>query len=72
MSLGWNALAGYWTINAFNAGRVFDGIVVGELVWLRFYRGSIQNAGEFAVEKNLEVADKTLRFLQNEYTGIKP
>jgi tetratricopeptide (TPR) repeat protein len=72
MSLGWNALSGYWTINSFSAGRVFDGIVVGELVWLRFYRGSIENSGEFAVEKNLEVANKTLRFLQNEYTGIKP
>jgi hypothetical protein len=72
MSLGWNALSGYWTINSFNAGRIFDGIVVGELVWLRFYRGGIQNAGEFAIEKNLEIANKTLLFLQNEYTGIKP
>ena len=72
MSLGWNALSGYWTINSFNAGRIFDGIVVGDLVWLRFYRGSIQNAGDFAIEKNLEIANKTLRFLQNDYTGIKP
>jgi hypothetical protein len=72
MSLGWNALAGYWTINSFIEKRAFDGIVIGELVWLRFYRGAIQNAEEFAVEKNLEIANKSLRFLQNEYKGIKP
>jgi len=72
MSMGWNALSGYWTINSISAGRVFDGIVVGGLLWFRFYRGSIQNAEEFAVERNLEVANKTLLFLQNEYKGIKP
>ncbi len=72
MSLGWNLLSGYWTINSFVENRVFDGIVVGELVWLRFYRGAIQNAEEFAFEKNLEVSNKSLRYLQNEYKGIKP
>lgn len=72
MSLGWNALAGYWTINSFVNNRVFDGIVIGELVWLRFYRGAIQNAGDYAAEKNLEIANKSLRYLQNEYKGIKP
>ena len=72
MSLGWNALAGYWTINSFIEKRAFDGIVVGELVWLRFYRGAIQNADEIAIAKNLETSNKSLRFLQNEYKGIKP
>lgn len=72
MSIGWNALAGFWTLNAFAANRVFDGIVVGELVWLRFYRGSIENGEQFAIDKNLEIANKSLRFLQNEYKGIKP
>ncbi len=72
MSLGWNVLAGYWTINSFLENRALDGVVVGELVWLRFYRGAIQNAGNFAVEKNLEIANKSLRFLQNEYKGTKP
>jgi tetratricopeptide (TPR) repeat protein len=72
MSLGWNLLAGYWTVNSFIEDRVFDGIVVGELVWLRFYRGAIQNAETFAIEKNIEVANKSLRYLQNEYKGIKP
>ena len=72
MSLGWNTLTGYWTINSFIEKRAFDGIVVGELLWLRFYRGAIQNAEDFAVEKNLEIANKSLRFLQNEYKGIEP
>lgn len=72
MSLAWNAAAGYWTISAFTSNRIFDGFVVGELVWFRFYRGSIQNAEEFAVQKNIDIANKSLRYLQNEYKGIKP
>ena len=72
MSAGWNLLAGYWTMNSFAENRAFDGIVVGELVWLRFYRGAIQNAEEFAVEKNLKISNQSLRYLQNEYKGIKP
>jgi tetratricopeptide (TPR) repeat protein len=72
MSLAWNVAAGYWTINAFNSDRIFDGIAVGELVWLRFYRGSIQNAEEFAIQKNIDIANKSLRYLQNEYMGLKP
>lgn len=72
MSLGWNLLSGYWTVNSFIEDRVFDGVVAAELVWLRFYRGAVQNAEEFAIEKNLEVSNKSLRYLQNEYKGIKP
>ena len=72
MSLAWNLVAGYFTVNAFVANRAFDGIVIGELVWLRFYRGNIENAKNFAVEKNLEVSNKALKFLQNEYRGLKP
>lgn len=72
MSLAWNLAAGYFTVNAFVANRAFDGIVIGELVWLRFYRGNIENAENFAVEKNLEVSNKALIFLQNEYRGLKP
>lgn len=72
MSLAWNVAAGYWTINAFTSNRIFDGFVVGELVWFRFYRGAIQNAEEFAVQKNIDIANKSLRYLQNEYKGIKP
>ncbi len=72
MSFAWNLAAGYFTVNAFVANRAFDGIVIGELVWLRFYRGNIENAKTFALEKNLEVSNKALKFLQNEYRGLKP
>lgn len=72
MSLAWNLAAGYFTVNAFVANRAFDGIVIGELIWLRFYRGNIENAKNFAVEKNLEFSNKALKFLQNEYRGLKP
>ncbi|MCX6170418.1 MAG: hypothetical protein NTX65_13815 [Ignavibacteriales bacterium] len=71
LSLGWNVLSGYWTINSFVEKRAFDGIVVGELLWLRFYRGAIQNGEDSAIEKNLEISNKSLRFLQNEYKGTK-
>lgn len=72
LSLGWNVFSGYVTINAFNAERVFDGIAVLTLLWQRFYRGNVQNAERFAIEKNIDVANKTLNYLQKEYRGIKP
>lgn len=72
MSLAWNLAAGYFTVNAFMANRAFDGVVIGELIWLRFYRGNLENAEDFAVEKNLLVANRALNYLQNEYRGQKP
>ncbi|MFA7421619.1 MAG: hypothetical protein WCZ90_18190 [Melioribacteraceae bacterium] len=72
MSLAWNLAAGYFTVNAFIANRAFDGIVIGELVWIRFYRGNLENAETFAEQKNIEVANKALEYLQNEYRGLKP
>jgi tetratricopeptide (TPR) repeat protein len=72
ISLGWNLLAGYWTVSAFNESRVFDGSVLIGLVWLRFYRGNVQSAGDFAIQKNNEISNKALRYLQNEYKGSKP
>jgi hypothetical protein len=72
LSLAWNVAAGYFTINSFLANRAFDGIVIGELVWLRFYKGNVENAEKYAVQKNLEVSNKTLKFLQEEYRGLKP
>lgn len=72
MSLGYHVLFGYLTINSFAEDRIFDGAVVGSLLWLRFYRGNIHNAGEYAEEKNLEIANKALRYLQNNYQGNKP
>lgn len=72
ISFGWNALFGYITVDALNSNRIFDGFAVGSLLWLRFYRGNVQNAESFAVEKNLEIANETLRYIQNSYTGLKP
>lgn len=72
MSFAWNVFAGYLTINSFLQQRAFDGIVTAELLWLRFYRGNIQNAREFAIQKNLEISNRNLRFLQTEFKGLKP
>jgi hypothetical protein len=72
LSLGWNILWGYTTITAFNANRIFDGIVVANLLWFRFYDGSNQNAEKFAIERNVTIANNALFFLQHEYNGEKP
>ena len=72
ISIGWNVLWGYLTINAFMEDRMFDGLMVGSLLWWRFYSGNIQNAEKFAIEKNLEKTNSALRYLQNDYNGKKP
>ena len=72
ISIGWNVLWGYLTINAFVEDRVFDGFVIGTLLWWRFYSGNIQNAEKFALEKNLAKTNSALRFLQQSYNGKKP
>jgi|GEM_PF-270596 len=72
ISIGWNVLWGYLTISAFMEDRVFDGLMVGSLLWWRFYSGNIQNAEKFAIEKNLEKTNSALRYLQNDYNGKMP
>ena len=72
ISLGWNLLFGYLTINSFLEDRVFDGIMVGDFLWLRFYSGNTQNAEKFAIQKNLETSNNALIFLQNQFRGEKP
>jgi tetratricopeptide (TPR) repeat protein len=72
LSLGWNVLWGYTTITAFNANRIFDGIMVGDLLWFRFYNGNNQNAEKFAVERNVIISNNALFYLQHGYTGEKP
>ena len=72
LSLGWNVLWGYLTIKAFIAERIFDGIVIANFLWLRFYRGNLQNAENFALEKNLVRSNRALNYLQFEYDGLKP
>ena len=72
LSLGWNVLWGYLTINSFVDDRVFDGVMVGSLLWFRFYNGNTYNAEKFAKEKNLIISNKALLFLQHGYEGEKP
>ncbi|MCH7771766.1 MAG: hypothetical protein IIA49_12250, partial [Bacteroidetes bacterium] len=72
LSLGWNVLWGYLTINAFVSERIFDGIVIANFLWLRFYRGNLQNAENFAQEKNMVISNRALNYLQFEYDGLKP
>jgi tetratricopeptide (TPR) repeat protein len=72
LSLGWNALWGYLTVKSFIDERIFDGLVTGNFLWLRFYVGSIQNAEKFAQEENLSIANKALYYLQYQYKGEKP
>jgi hypothetical protein len=72
MSLGWNIFAGYLTVNSFIEDRILDGIIIGNLLWLRFYNGNLQNAEKFAVEKNINIANEALRYLKKNYEGNKP
>ena len=72
ISIGWNVLWGYLTINAFIEDRVLDGVLIGSFLWWRFYSGNIQNAEKFAIEKNLDLTNSALRFLQKNYKGSKP
>ncbi len=72
LSLGWNVLWGYLTVKAFADERIFDGLIIGNFLWLRFYVGNIQNAEKFAKEDNLNIANKALYYLQYQYKGKKP
>jgi TM2 domain-containing membrane protein YozV len=72
LSLGWNVLWGYLTINAFVENRVFDGLVIGNLLWLRFYSGNLQNAVKYAKDENTGITNKALDYLQSGYQGLKP
>jgi tetratricopeptide (TPR) repeat protein len=72
LSLGWNVLWGYLTVNSIIQHRVLDGLLVGDLLWFRFYRGNLQNAGKFVDEANIAVSNKALNYLQFQYKGEKP
>lgn len=72
LSLGWNILWGYLTINAFVTDRALEGILIGGLLWARFYRGNFENAEKFAIEKNIEISNEAYKYLKNNYKGIKP
>ena len=72
LSLGWNILFGYLTINSFVEDRAFDGIIIGNLLWLRIYSGNIQNAEKFVIQKNLQLSNNALEYLQKNFIREKP
>lgn len=72
LSLGWNLLWGYTTVTAFQAERIFDGVMVANFLWLRFYTGNTYNAEQFAIEENQKISNKALDYMQYKYTGEKP
>lgn len=72
LSLGWNLLFGYFTVNAFIEQRIFDALAVMNLLWLRFYAGNVQNAKSFAEEANIKIYNEALDYLQHHYKGLKP
>ncbi len=72
LSLAWNGLWGYLAVKAFVADRIFDGLMITNFLWLRFYSGNLQNSKNFAEEKNLKIANKALKYLQYNYSGTKP
>jgi len=72
ISFGWCALWGYTAVNAFVGDRIFDGLAVTNFLWLRFYQGNLQNAEKFVGEKNIQITNEALYFLQHNYLGLKP
>lgn len=72
LSLAWSGLWGYLAVKAFIADRIFDGFAITSFLLFRFYNGNLQNAKNFAVEKNLKIVNKALKFLQYNYVGTKP
>lgn len=72
LSLCWNVLWGYTAVTAFNADRVFDGLMVTNFLWLRFYTGNTYNAEQFAIEENQKISNKALDYMEYRYMGEKP
>jgi len=72
LSLAWNILSGYLTINAFNTNREFEGVLLGSLIWGRFYRGNFKNAEKFAIDENIKISNNAFKFLSEKYLGEKP
>ncbi len=72
LSLAWNGLWGYLAVKAFIDNRIFDGFMITNFLWLRFYNGNLQNSKNFAEEKNIKIINNALKYLQYNYVGTKP
>lgn len=66
-SLLWNVLSGYFTINALSNERIFDGIVISNFLWLRFYKGNLENAEKFAIDENEKIFYESLTFIYSNF-----
>jgi tetratricopeptide (TPR) repeat protein len=71
-SLAWNILSSYLTLNAFWQERIFDGILISNLLWLRFYRGNISNAENFAIIKNDQLFYQSLYKILENFPDLIP
>jgi hypothetical protein len=60
------------TINSFIEDRALDGLIIGNLLWLRFYSGNIKNAEKFAAQKNLQLSNDAMEYLQKNFYGERP
>lgn len=72
LSFSWIALWSYLSLQAFAVDRVFDGVMIANFLAFRFYNGNLQNAENFVDEKNEEISNWMLNYLQNNYLGDKP
>lgn len=71
MSLAWTSLLAYLSVRSFSAERIFDGAITTGL-FFRFHRGNVQNAAEFAEDRNIIIDNDTIKYLQNNFKGPKP
>lgn len=72
MSLLWNSLSIWLTVDAFNNLRAVDGVLLGSLLWLRFYFGGINNTQKEINNRNNEIMNSAIKYLENNYIGLKP
>lgn len=71
-SLLWNLLSGYLTISALSNERIFDGIVLSNFLWLRFYKGNLENAEKFAIDENEKIFNESLNFIYSNFSKEIP
>lgn len=72
ISLGWNALWGYNVVNAIKADRIFDAVMVGNFLWLRFYTGGSEEAAKFTESENRKIINEAYKYLSVQFEGKQP
>jgi len=72
ISLGWNVLWGYDVVNAIKADRIFDAVMVGNFLWLRFYTGGSQEAVKLAEIENRKIINEAYKYLSIQFEGKQP